>query len=273
MTSAASQEAFLHAFHAEHPAVTSEWLGDSRGPDGRSSYELLRDRVAGRKRVLDLGCGDGLLLELLAEESGRQLAGVDLSPETLALARKRPALSGTTLEVARAQALPFPDDSFDACVCHMALMLMAEIEQVAAEVARVHAPGGVLAFVVGDGALLGEAYDRFRTLATEEIEQVPEAERMPRLGDRRTRSRDGLDEILAPAGFAPVVVESVALDLGGPFDQVWAGISSLYDFEPLDEAAMARLRSVFLDVFRESITPEGAVPFSYNILIATAQRL
>jgi len=273
MTSAASQEAFLHAFHAEHPAVTSEWLGHARDPEGRSSYELLRDRVAGRKRVLDLGCGDGLLLELLAEEGGRQLAGVDLSPETLTLARERPALSGTTLEVARAQALPFPDGGFDACVCHMALMLMADIEQVAAEVARVLTPGGVLAFVVGDGVLLGEACDRFRTLATEEIEQAPEAGRMPRLGDRRTRSRDGLDEVLAPAGFAPVGFEKVTLDLGGPFDQVWAGISSLYDFEPLDGAAMARLRDVFRDALRESITPEGTVPFSYRVLIATAQRL
>ncbi|MEV5176796.1 class I SAM-dependent methyltransferase [Streptomyces flaveolus] len=96
-------------------------------------------------RVLDLGCGDGLLLELPAGKAGRHLAGVDLSSHSLALARRRPALSGARLEQGRAQELPFADDSFDACVSHMALILMSETEQVAAEVARVLSPGGVLA--------------------------------------------------------------------------------------------------------------------------------
>ncbi|MBS2538887.1 class I SAM-dependent methyltransferase [Catenulispora sp. NF23] len=281
MTIAASQEAFLHAFHAEHPAVTSEWLGHGRAPDGRSSYELLRDRVAGRERVLDLGCGDGLLLDLLAgsdssepsagRERPRQLTGVDLSPQTLALARKRPALADTRLEEARAQELPFPDSSFDACVSHMALMLMADIEQVAVEVARVLAPGGVLACVVGNGVLLDEAYDRFRALAKEEIADTPAAKRMPTLGDRRTRTREGFDAILGPAGFAPVEWESVAIDLGGPVDRVWTGVASLYDFEPLDQAAMERLRGAFLDARRDSITPEGTVPFTVQLRLASAE--
>lgn len=58
----AAQEAFLRAFHAERPAVTAHAFADGRGPDGRSSYEILRDRVAGARRVLDPGCGDGVLL-------------------------------------------------------------------------------------------------------------------------------------------------------------------------------------------------------------------
>ncbi|MYR57178.1 methyltransferase domain-containing protein, partial [Streptomyces sp. SID625] len=84
--SAAEQEEFLRSFHAEHPAVTGDALGGGRAPDGRSSYAILADQVAGRRRVLDLGCGDGVLLELLATAPGRRLAGVDLSPHSLALA-------------------------------------------------------------------------------------------------------------------------------------------------------------------------------------------
>lgn len=276
MTTPASQEAFLQTFHAERPAVTAEMLGHGRAPDGRSSYELLRDRVAGRERVLDLGCGDGLLLELLAKAKGdRRLAGVDLSTEALALARRRPALSGSdvTLEVARAQALPFPADSFDACVSHMALMLMAEIEQVAAELARVLKPGGVLACVVGGGVVGGEAYDRFRRRLSEAIEEVPAAQQVPALGDARTRTREGLDEILIPAGFAPVDWETVVIDLSGPVDEVWAGVSGLYTFDPLGGAAMDRLRDAFFAEMRDVTTPEGTIPFAFRIRIATAQLL
>ncbi|MEU6548791.1 methyltransferase domain-containing protein [Streptomyces sp. NPDC046915] len=271
MTTTASQEAFLQAFHAEHPAVTAEAFGHGRAPDGRSSYELLCDRVAGRERVLDLGCGDGHLLEVLAQGIPRQLAGVDLSPQSLALARRRPALSAARLEEGRAQALPFADDSFDACVSHMALMLMGEIEQVVAEVARVLSPGGVLACVVGGGAVGGEAYDRFLGLLRNTIEEVPASRRIPALGDRRTRTRDGLDEVLAPAGFAAVDWETVPIDLSGPVEQVWAAVSGLYDLGPLDGSAVERLRAAFFAEVRDMKTPEGTVPCAFKIHIATAR--
>ena len=271
MTTAATQEAFLQAFHAEHPAVTSELMSHGHAPDGRSSYELLRDLVAGRERVLDLGCGDGLLLELLAEQDGRQLAGVDLSAQSLALARRRPALSGVRLEEARAQQLPFLDDSFDACVCHMALMLMADVELVAAELARILAPGGVLACVLGGGVVGSEGYERFRTLAQEALDEVPAAQHVPALGDRRTRSREGLDEILTPAGFAPVEWESVVIDLSGPVEEVWTGLTGLYTFDSLDKTVMERLRESFVAETRATATPEGTVPFAFRIHLATAQ--
>lgn len=269
MTTAAAQEAFLHAFHAEHPAVTSEMLGHGRAPDGRSSYELLCDRVAGRRRVLDLGCGDGLLLELLARESGRQLAGVDLSPQALALARRRPTLGGVALHEERAQALPFPGDSFDACVCHMALMLMADIEQVAAELARILVSGGVLACVVGGGVVGGAAYDRFRALAQEALDDVPAAQHIPTLGDRRTRTREGFDEILTPAGFAPVEWETVIIDLSGSVEEVWGGLSTLYTFDVLDPGVMERLHESFAASARETAAPDGEVAFALRAHLAT----
>ncbi|MEU6894377.1 methyltransferase domain-containing protein [Streptomyces sp. NPDC046557] len=271
MTTTASQEAFLRAFHAEHPAVTTEAFGRGRAPDGRSSYEILCDRVAGSRRVLDLGCGDGLLLELLARGNGRDLAGVDLSPHSVALARRRPALAGARLEEGRAQELPFSDDSFDACVSHLALMLMSDIEHVATEVARVLIPGGVLACVVGGGAVGGEAYDRFLGLLRRTIEALPAARRIPALGDRRARGRDGLDAVLGPAGFTAVDWETVPIDLSGPVDRVWATVSGLYDLGPLDGASVERLRAAFFAEVRELTTPEGIVPCGFSIHVATAE--
>lgn len=271
MTATASQEAFLRAFHAEHPAVTAEAFGGGRAPDGRSSYEILCQRVAGSRRVLDLGCGDGLLLEHLARSEGRRLAGVDLSPESLALARRRPSLSEVRLEEGRAQRLPFDDDSFDACVSHMALMLMAEIDQVAAEVARVLSPGGVLACVLGGGAVGGEAYERFVTLLRSVVGEAPPSRRIPALGDGRTRSRDGLDEILGQAGFTATDWETVPIDLSGSAGEVWEVVSRVYDLGPLDRAAVERLRAGFLAEAEEMAGPDGRVPCGFRIHVATAR--
>ncbi|MEV1054467.1 class I SAM-dependent methyltransferase [Streptomyces sp. NPDC049887] len=271
MTATASQEAFLRAFHAERPAVTAEAFEGGRAPDGRSSYEILCHRVAGSRRVLDLGCGDGLLLEHLARGEGRRLAGVDLSPESLALARRRPSLSGARLEEGRAQSLPFDDDSFDACVSHMALMLMAEVDQVAAEVARVLSPGGVLACVLGGGAVGGEAYGRFIAMLRSFVEAAPPSRRIPALGDSRTRSRDGLDGILGPAGFTATHWETVPIDLGGSADEVWEVVSRMYDLGPLDRAAVERLRAGFMTEAKEMAGPDGRVPCGFRIHVATAR--
>ncbi|KAB2589179.1 class I SAM-dependent methyltransferase [Streptomyces arboris] len=266
----APQESFLRTFHAERPAVTADAFGGARAADGRSSYEILCDRVTGTRRVLDLGCGDGLLLEVLARTEGRRLAGVDLSPEAVALARRRPGLGGATVLESRAQNLPFADDSFDACVSHMALMLMGEVEQVIAEVVRVLSPGSTLACVIGGGAVGGEAYDLFLGLLRTAIKDAPAAQRVPALGDRRTRSREGLDGLLGPAGFTPVDWETVAIDLSGSREQVWAALAGVYDVGPLDPGAVASLREEFFERVEGLAMPDGLVPCGMKVHVVTA---
>ncbi|ANH92046.1 ubiquinone biosynthesis protein UbiE [Streptomyces sp. SAT1] len=262
----------MRSFHAEHPAVTGDALGGGRAPDGRSSYAILADQVAGRRRVLDLGCGDGVLLELLAAAPDRRLAGVDLSPHSLALARRRPALAGTALAQARAQRLPFSDGAFDACVSHLALMLMGDADKVVAETARVLVPGGVLACAVGGGAVGGEAYELFGSLLGAAGRQAPETQRIPALGDRRTRSRAGLAALLAPAGFEPPRWETVEIDLSGPAERVWAAVSGIYDVGPLAPAAVAALRADFLTGAKSLASADGRVPCGFRVHIATARR-
>ncbi|MBP2472596.1 SAM-dependent methyltransferase [Crossiella equi] len=267
--SVAAQEAFLRSFHATRPAVTTDALGAGRVPDGRTSYQVLRDTVSGRRRVLDLGCGDGYLLELLAASPHRRLTGLDLSPEALAAARARPALAQARLLLGRAQEMPFPADSFDACVSHMALMLMAELDQVAAEIARVLEPGGVLAVVLGGGGVPGTAYEVFLDLTRAVLEEVPEDRRMPALGDQRARSREGLSGVLGAAGFAPLDWRAVRLDLTGPFDAVWLAMSGIYDLDPLDSAALATLRTAF-DAAAPRL-PDGRVPCAMTLHVAVTR--
>ncbi|WP_344886004.1 class I SAM-dependent methyltransferase [Allokutzneria multivorans] len=240
---------------------------------GRTSYEEFADRVGTPERVLDLGCADGALLEVFAGRGATTLAGIDLSGAELALARQRPALVKADVRVGRAQELPFEDSAFDAVVSHMALMLMTDVEQVVAEAARVLVPGGVLAVALGGGAVDGEGMELFLKLARPYFEAARAAERvMPRLGNRAIRTREGLDEVLTPAGFAPVSWDSIVLDQGGTPEKVWeTNMSVFYDVTVLDEDQLAELRREFLDAAR-SLVLDGRLACGMRINFATTHR-
>lgn len=268
----AAQEAFLREFHARHPAATSSMMSHGRAPDGRSSYEILRDHVTGHRRVLDLGCGDGFLLDLLAE-AGHTVAGVDLSSADLALARQRPALHGVPLMTGRAQELPFPDGGFDACVSHMAFMLMPDIDQVAAELARVLVPGGRLALILSSGrAGGGGSYQLFQKLIRPALDGAPPEQRIPPLGDNRTMHQDGIDEILVPAGFSPVAWSTEPIDLGGTAEQVWSRLSAIYNFMPLDQAVVRSIEGEFLAQTTQLADADGRIPCTMNVHLAVTER-
>jgi SAM-dependent methyltransferase len=271
---ASPSEPFVRAFHARHPGVTA--IAYARGRiDGRgSSYDALAATVPdAATAVLDLGCGDGHLLALLAARGrDRVLVGVDVSAEELALARARPGL--TALLQARADELPLASASLDACVSHLAFTLMADPEGVAGEVARVLRPGATFAAAVGGGPAVDDgdnAYARFLDLAAARLAALPEATRAPRLGDPRARHAAGLDELLGAAGFAPVTVERLVVDLGGTVDEVWTTLASLYELAPLPAAERGALevaaRAAFADLGRG-----GRVPCAMAVGLARTTR-
>ncbi|WP_409185586.1 class I SAM-dependent methyltransferase [Amycolatopsis sp. VS8301801F10] len=264
-----AQETFFRAFHASHPAATSRIFSGGQNTGGRSSYELLRDEIAGAGRVLDLACGDGFLLDLLAA-AGHQAVGLDLSSTDLALAKQR---SATVVE-GRAQQLPFADHAFDAGVSHMAFMLMTDIDQVAAELARVLRPGGQLSLVLSGTsgtADRGEARTLFGKLLRETLSEVPAEQRLSPLGDKRTRTRAGLDEILGAAGFGPVQWRTEEIDFSGSLDQVWDFVSSVYNLFPLSAAASSALKTAFYTEAPALARPDGRIPLVFPIHLASTR--
>lgn len=100
-------------------------------------------------RVLDVGCGDGLLA-CIAAARGALATGVDANPAMLTAARYRAEedVVKASFVQGRAERLPFPDRGFDVVSAVTALCLVADAELAFREMARVLRRGGRL--VVGE---------------------------------------------------------------------------------------------------------------------------
>jgi SAM-dependent methyltransferase len=113
--------------------------------------KFIRDRVAalvlhsGRRRVLDLGCGNGRFLSAL-EKSGRAV-GLDMSAAMLGEYR-RLSKSPTSLVRGNALSLPFPSEVFSSVlvVSLFQLFSAAELSGCLSEVARVLSPKAELMY-------------------------------------------------------------------------------------------------------------------------------
>jgi SAM-dependent methyltransferase len=113
--------------------------------------------VAGR-RILDVGCGAGPLLESLRDR-GAIVTGVEPSAKMLELAGRRLG-DGTALHQAGLGGgpLPFPDGSFDDVVACLVLHYLEDWQAPLADLRRVLVPGGRL-FVVVDHPLVYKLVD------------------------------------------------------------------------------------------------------------------
>ncbi|RKG74655.1 class I SAM-dependent methyltransferase [Corallococcus exercitus] len=284
-------ESYLLDFHARLAGVTSRWFADAPvqaeaasrgfttssvrqpGETASSTYALLEAVVPGDARpltVLDLACGDGHLLELLArrKQPGMSLVGLDMSAHELDAARAR--LNGAaTLIQGRAQSLPFGDASVDVVLSHLALMLMDDVETVLAELLRVLKPGGQVSIVVGGDMVPGQALEVFAAL----LKPVLSAEAVPpaKLGDARVRSVDGLRELFAK-GFADVTVRSLSVQGDGSPREVWESLLTTYDADRLSPAARASLEAAFLQAVEPLRRSDGSVPLRWGMRQLTAIR-
>ena len=103
--------------------------------------------------VLDVGCGTGLLLQLMSNEVGDsgQASGLDFSDDMLELARQRcDKLSNVRLYQGSADNLEFESESFDVATCTQTLLYVDLVEQALGEIYRVLKPKGRIAVVETD---------------------------------------------------------------------------------------------------------------------------
>lgn len=100
------------------------------------------DRYGG-KRVLEIGCGTGTDLLQFAR-GGARVTGLDLTPRSIEIARRRFAVYGCAGEFAigDAENLAFPDESFDLVYSFGVLHHAPDTERAINEAHRVLKPGG-----------------------------------------------------------------------------------------------------------------------------------
>jgi 2-polyprenyl-6-hydroxyphenyl methylase/3-demethylubiquinone-9 3-methyltransferase len=132
------------------------WYTGTEHPLGllRAQTAPLADWVAGEAsrcgkgrsaRVLDLGCGGGLVSNALAER-GLQLTGIDASPGSLAVAARHDSTGNVRYQLGDARALDFPDESFDVVTAMDFLEHVDQPQEVMREAARVLVPNGLFLF-------------------------------------------------------------------------------------------------------------------------------
>jgi ubiquinone/menaquinone biosynthesis C-methylase UbiE len=134
-------------------------------------------------RVLDVGCGPGSLTLLAKKRVGEagQVAGIDASPEMIAVAEEKAQRAGLQVDyrLEVVERLPFSDSSFDAVlsslmVHHLPLDLK---RQALAEILRVLKPGGCLVILDMkrpeswlNGALLHLTHHRGMRIGVQDLE-------------------------------------------------------------------------------------------------------
>jgi ubiquinone/menaquinone biosynthesis C-methylase UbiE len=226
------------------------------------------------ERVLDVGCGTGIVARLAAERVAPDgaVTGVDVNPGMLAVARSI-AEAGVTIEYheASAEAMPLPDESFDVALCQMSLQFMTDRRAALAEMRRVLVPDGRVVI-----NLPGPASPLFEALA-----DAMERHVSPRAAGfvKQVFSMNDLAEVrelLGEAGFREVRVDAQDKELTLPpaKDFLWQYVYStpLAAFvQDADDAARAALEE---EVVREwgDFTHEGGMRGRQRMVVASGRK-
>jgi SAM-dependent methyltransferase len=131
--------------------MKSTWMAGDFGqiatyaaPEGELFVERLKLHPG--SQLLDIACGTGNTA-IPAARAGAAVTGVDIATNLLEQARKRAAAEGLKIQFDEgdAEALPYPDRSFDVALTMFGAMFAPRPERVVAELLRVCKPGGLIA--------------------------------------------------------------------------------------------------------------------------------
>lgn len=140
--------------------MSKQRFGEAYGANPAENYErffvpaigaplatdlIRRAAIHPGERVLDVACGTGIVARLAAQHVGATgtVAALDVNPGMLAVARST-TQPGVSIEwhEANAEAMPLPDEAFDAVLCQMGLQFVSDKPAALREMRRVVVAGG-----------------------------------------------------------------------------------------------------------------------------------
>jgi ubiquinone/menaquinone biosynthesis C-methylase UbiE len=227
-------------------------------------------------RVLDVGCGTGIVSRLIASNVNfkGKIIGIDLSPNMLAVARARSEQQGGQIEwhEGRVESMPFQNASFDLVVCQEALQFFADRKSALSEIHRVLKTDGRFVFSVWQGLDHHPFYVKLHNVIQKRF-GMSGVETIFELGNLET-----VFALLTSAGFRNVNVESVSMTarfpdpegfLAGEIDVDTACIPSM---QHLDAKERQRITADIRDEMAaalEEVTDKDhvVIPFHANIIL------
>ena len=226
------------------------------------------------ERVLDVGCGTGVVTRLAAAQVGPDgtVAGLDVNPGMLAVAKSvTPSDLSIEWYQASAESMPLPDGAFDVVLCQLSLQFVADRLQGLREMRRVLTSGGRLVLNVP-----GPAAPMFVILADAMGRHIaPQAAGFVR-GVFALYEEAELEDLLKAAGFRDVStqVETQALALPAPRDFLWQYVGSTPLAGAVAEAdaeARSALEREVVGGWQDFRKGEG-MHYRQRVVIASARR-
>ena len=264
----------LIAFHERYGGATCSALTRMYTPSGESSYQLVARRtkelVPDAKAILDLGCGDGLLLHKLSRlyGPGVELVGVDLSEAEIK--RASALVEHATFLCGDARTLDLGESRFDAVVSHMVLMIAAQPNRILQTLRRALRDGGAYVALVQD-LPLHSSTDVISQAATAVLRAEFEAY-APVIPERANLEDDAeLRALFGAAGFSNVSVEP--LEIAGRFDRgdVWNFVQRLYSYGLLATPLLERVRGAIEAAVASGTDADGRFEITMPLKLIVAR--
>lgn len=172
-------EASMQSFYANWASdYDQQMIGNLKyvAPDVLAQY-LIQHIADTNARVLDIGCGTGLAVRSMHKAGYRDLHGMDLSAEMLAVANSR-GFYAQTYCMNACDPFPMQDESFDAVICSGTFTHGHVGSKPLAEIARVLKPSGLLACAVHQDLWQAKGFEQaFESLEADGILQCVSRDR------------------------------------------------------------------------------------------------
>jgi ubiquinone/menaquinone biosynthesis C-methylase UbiE len=212
-------------------------------------------------RWLEVGCGTGLFTELILDKCApATVLAIDQAPAQIDHACRKPVAVRAQFRVADAQALPFPDGTFDVVASALVINFIPDRARALSEMRRMACVGGTVAGYVWDFAEELSPSGPFRLGLREVVAD------MPALPGTQDSTLGALCSLFQRAGFEEIAARSFDVMVNFPdFEAFWVAQTPSYAPTTKIIAAMTKSeRSKVMDAIRSRLQaqPDGRIEYS-----------